>query len=103
MVAAGGTGRDALTCPRHPYQLQSAESAQPRQSTMRASRYTEEQVIGFIKQADASVTVADLCRKEGFGTARLRLGGLGTRQLAAPTTASAGRPGHEPEDRRTDP
>jgi putative transposase len=48
---------------------------------MRKSRYTEEQIIGFIKQADAGVNVADLCRKEGFGTAtfykwRAKFGGM---------------------------
>lgn len=32
-------------------------------------RYTEEQIIGFIKQADAGVNVAELCRKEVFSTA----------------------------------
>ena len=48
---------------------------------MRKSRYTEEQIIGFIKQADAGVGVADLCRKEGFSTAtfykwRAKFGGM---------------------------
>lgn len=36
---------------------------------MRKSRYTDEQIIGFIRQADAGVAVADLCRKEGFSSA----------------------------------
>jgi putative transposase len=48
---------------------------------MRKSRYTEEQIIGFIKQADAGVSVADLCRKEGLSTAtfykwRAKFGGM---------------------------
>lgn len=48
---------------------------------MRKSRYTEEQIIGFIKQADAGVNVADLCRKEGFSAAtfykwRAKFGGM---------------------------
>ena len=48
---------------------------------MRKSRYTEEQIIGFIKQADAGMNVADLCRKEGFSTAtfykwRSKFGGM---------------------------
>ena len=30
---------------------------------MRKSRYTDEQIIGFIKQADAGMSVADLCRR----------------------------------------
>jgi putative transposase len=56
-------------------------AAQPRGSAMRKSRYTEEQIIGFIKQADAGVNVAELCRKEGFSTAtfykwRAKFGGM---------------------------
>lgn len=48
---------------------------------MRKSRYSEGQIIGFIKQADAGVSVAELCRKEGFSTAtfykwRAKFGGL---------------------------
>ena len=34
---------------------------------MRKSRFTDEQVIGFIKQADAGMSVADLCRRHGWG------------------------------------
>jgi putative transposase len=29
-------------------------------------RYTEEQIIGFLREADAGKTVKDLCRKHGF-------------------------------------
>jgi putative transposase len=28
--------------------------------------YTEEQIIGFLREADAGTTVKDLCRKHGF-------------------------------------
>ena len=48
---------------------------------MRKSRYSEGQIIGFIKQADAGVSVAELCRKEGFSSAtfykwRAKFGGM---------------------------
>lgn len=48
---------------------------------MRKSRYTDEQVIGFIKEVDAGVNVADLCRREGFTSAtfykwRSKFGGM---------------------------
>lgn len=48
---------------------------------MRKSRYTDEQVIGFIKEVDAGVSVADLCRREGFTSAtfykwRSKFGGM---------------------------
>lgn len=36
---------------------------------MRKSRFTEDQIIGFIKRANADVNVAELCRKEDFSTA----------------------------------
>jgi putative transposase len=38
---------------------------------MRKSRYTEEQIIGFIKQLDAGMTAAEVCRKGGFSSATL--------------------------------
>ncbi len=36
---------------------------------MKKSGYTEEQNIGFLKQADAGVPIKDLCRKGGFSDA----------------------------------
>ena len=33
---------------------------------MKKSRFTTEQIIGFIKQADAGMAVAELCRKHGI-------------------------------------
>lgn len=44
-------------------------------------RYTEEQIIGFLKQADAGVAVKELCRKHGFSEAsyylwRSKFGGM---------------------------
>jgi putative transposase len=32
-------------------------------------RFTEEQIIGFLKEADAGMPVAQLCRKHGFSDA----------------------------------
>jgi putative transposase len=44
-------------------------------------RFTEEQIIGFLKQAEAGVPVKDLCRKHGFSDAsyytwRAKYGGM---------------------------
>ena len=44
-------------------------------------RFSEEQIIGFLKQADAGVAIKDLCRKHGFSEAsyylwRSKFGGM---------------------------
>lgn len=48
---------------------------------IRKSRYTEEQIISFIKQAEAGLPIKKLCRKGGFGDAtfykwQARYGGM---------------------------
>ena len=47
---------------------------------MRKSRFTDEQIVGFLKQAVAGLPVKELCRKGGFSDAtfyklRARFGG----------------------------
>lgn len=44
-------------------------------------RYTEEQIISFLKEADAGIAVKDLCRRHGFSEAsyyfwRSKFGGM---------------------------
>ena len=48
---------------------------------MRTSKYSEEQIIGFLKQVEAGVPVNDVCRKGGFSDAtfykwRAKYGGM---------------------------
>ena len=48
---------------------------------MKKSRYIEEQIIGFLKQADAGMPIKELCRKGGFSDAtfykwRSKFGGM---------------------------
>lgn len=48
---------------------------------MKKKRYSEEQIIGFLREADAGVAVKDLCRKHGFSEAsyylwRSKFGGM---------------------------
>lgn len=48
---------------------------------MRKSKYSEEQIIGFLKQAEAGIPVAEICRKGGFSDAtfykwRSKFGGM---------------------------
>jgi putative transposase len=44
-------------------------------------RYSDEQIIGFLKEAESGVTVKDLCRRHGFSEAsfytwRSKFGGM---------------------------
>ena len=44
-------------------------------------RYSEEQIIGFLQEADAGLTAKDLCRRHGFSEAsyylwRSKFGGM---------------------------
>lgn len=44
-------------------------------------RFTEEQIIGFLREADAGLAVADLCRRHGFSATsyylwRSKFGGM---------------------------
>jgi putative transposase len=48
---------------------------------MRKSKYSEEQIIGFIKQVEAGMVLKELCRKHGFSDAsfykwRAKFGGM---------------------------
>lgn len=48
---------------------------------MKKSRFTDEQIIGFLRQAEGGVAVKDLCRQHGFSDAtfykwRARFGGM---------------------------
>ncbi len=44
-------------------------------------RFTEEQIIGFLREADSGISVKDLCRRHGFSEAsyylwRSKFGGM---------------------------
>ena len=44
-------------------------------------RFTEEQIIGFLREAEAGLAVAELCRRHGFSEAsyylwRCKFGGM---------------------------
>jgi putative transposase len=36
---------------------------------MKRSRYSEEQIVGILKEAEAGMSVAELCRKYGMSDA----------------------------------
>lgn len=59
---------------------------------MRTSKFTEEQIIGYLKQAEAGMAVAKICRKGGFPDAtfckwRAKFGGM----EASDATRASGR------------
>ena len=48
---------------------------------MKKSRFNDEQIVGFLKQAEAGMVVKELCRQHGFSDAtfykwRARFGGM---------------------------
>lgn len=54
---------------------------------MRKIKFTEEHIIGFLKQAEAGLAVAEMYRKGAFSDAtfykwRAKFGGIARRQLS---------------------
>ena len=53
---------------------------------MKKKRFTEQQIIGFLKEAEAGIAVKELCRKRGFSDASFygwssKYGGLQLNEL----------------------
>src|SRR3982750_1738442 len=53
-------------------------------------RYTEEQIIGFLREADAGTMVKDLCRKHGFSEPsyyawKAKFGGMNASSVRSPS------------------
>ena len=45
------------------------KSVSGRRDGVKKRRFTEQQIIGFLKEAEAGVALKDLCRKHGFSDA----------------------------------
>ena len=53
-------------------------------------RYTEEQIIGFLREADAGLPVKELCRKHGFSEPsyyawKAKFGGMNASSVRSPS------------------
>ncbi len=60
---------------------------------MKRKRYTEAQILGFLKEAETGIPVKELCRKHGFSDASFYtwLSKYGGMALSARSSASATR------------
>ena len=64
---------------------------------MKRSRFSEEQIIGILKEHQAGMSAGDLCRKHGisdatFYTWRKKYGGMEVSEAKRPHVALNGRP-----------
>ena len=67
-------------------------------------RYSEEQIIGFLREAESGIKVKDLCRRHGFSEAsfyawRSKFGGMDVSDAKRLPEAAPGRDRCKPQAR----
>jgi hypothetical protein len=64
---------------------------------MKKSRYTEEQIVDVLKESEAGIETAELCRKHGISQHVLSLEGEVRRTGSERSAAAAAAGGREPQ------
>ena len=80
-IISATTDRDRSCCNPQEFLHMKLEAIRRKDRTMKRSRFTEEQIIGVLREQEAGLSTAEVCRKHGISTAtfygwKAKFGGL---------------------------